>query len=217
MVSDIAGEPMCDKHTAYRWLDNEFAKRHNGVSISAPKAVRDTAARKAAAGIIPAPVVVVKKPSPKKKPRWGPEVIRIHQKRRQEWAARNKAMLKPVPFKAPVFVDPWEGMLPAPMPVFADPWFIPSEPKMAAYVKRWTGDDFYWSPEWRTLRVKVLDASSRRCVLCGDHPGNGAILHVDHIKPRSKYRHLELEKTNLQILCAACNFGKGNRYETDWR
>lgn len=42
-------------------------------------------------------------------------------------------------------------------------------------------------------------------------------MHVDHIKPRSKYPELELEFTNLQILCADCNLGKRNHDSIDWR
>ncbi|RYZ77711.1 MAG: hypothetical protein EOP05_00795 [Proteobacteria bacterium] len=42
-------------------------------------------------------------------------------------------------------------------------------------------------------------------------------MHVDHIKPRSKYPHLELEFSNLQVLCRQCNFGKSNKYEDDFR
>jgi 5-methylcytosine-specific restriction endonuclease McrA len=42
-------------------------------------------------------------------------------------------------------------------------------------------------------------------------------MHVDHIKPRSRFPHLELSLDNLQVLCAACNVGKGNRDEIDWR
>jgi 5-methylcytosine-specific restriction endonuclease McrA len=43
------------------------------------------------------------------------------------------------------------------------------------------------------------------------------VMHVDHIKPRSKYPHLALRESNLQVLCEACNLGKGNWDETDWR
>jgi 5-methylcytosine-specific restriction endonuclease McrA len=53
--------------------------------------------------------------------------------------------------------------------------------------------------------------------LCGTAPTPGKPLHVDHIKPRSKYPELEYEISNLQILCDDCNLGKGNRDEIDWR
>lgn len=76
---------------------------------------------------------------------------------------------------------------------------------------------FYSSREWRALRVKVLVEQGRKCCLCGRTPKDGIILHVDHIKPRSKYPELELKKSNLQILCEDCNMGKSNKYEEDWR
>ncbi len=45
----------------------------------------------------------------------------------------------------------------------------------------------------------------------------GIPLHVDHIKPRSKYPDLALDINNLQILCESCNLGKGAWDETDFR
>jgi len=44
-----------------------------------------------------------------------------------------------------------------------------------------------------------------------------ARLNVDHIRPRRYYPELALELGNLQVLCAACNQGKGNKDATDWR
>ena len=71
--------------------------------------------------------------------------------------------------------------------------------------------------EWTTLRYQVLQKFGRRCMCCGATPETGATLHVDHIKPRSKFPHLALDINNLQVLCAACNKGKGNWDETDFR
>ena len=56
-----------------------------------------------------------------------------------------------------------------------------------------------------------------RCQCCGNSPKTGAVLNVDHIKPRKKYPELALDINNLQILCEECNHGKGNWDETDWR
>jgi 5-methylcytosine-specific restriction endonuclease McrA len=75
-------------------------------------------------------------------------------------------------------------------------------------------ENFYLSEKWRGLRYQALKAQGRICALCRNPEG---IMHVDHIKPRSKYPELELEITNLQILCADCNLGKSNIDETDWR
>lgn len=76
---------------------------------------------------------------------------------------------------------------------------------------------FYDSPEWRKVRYQALVRSDGRCQCCGASSRDGVVLHVDHIKPRSKYRHLELCLSNLQVLCADCNLGKSNIDETDWR
>lgn len=71
---------------------------------------------------------------------------------------------------------------------------------------------FYGSEVWRDLRYRVLKAKGRICALCGVSSGP---MHVDHIKPRSKYPKLALEFDNLQVLCAACNLGKSNSDETN--
>lgn len=76
---------------------------------------------------------------------------------------------------------------------------------------------FYDSDEWRRLRYRALKASNGCCQCCGAAAVHGAPLHVDHIKPRSKFPELELEITNLQVLCRDCNLGKGAWDQTDWR
>lgn len=77
---------------------------------------------------------------------------------------------------------------------------------------------FYDSTEWYKLRYRVLQKYDASCMCCGQSPKrNKIVLHVDHIKPRSKYPSLELCFDNLQILCAACNLGKSNLDDTDWR
>jgi len=77
--------------------------------------------------------------------------------------------------------------------------------------------DFYRSDDWRQIRYQALKRYGRECVCCGAKPGNGIVLHVDHIKPRSKHPELELDLDNLQILCADCNLGKGNTDSIDYR
>ena len=79
-------------------------------------------------------------------------------------------------------------------------------------------DEFYSSREWRTLRVRVLEQYQCKCMMCGESPKvHGIVIHVDHIKPRSNYPELALTFSNLQLLCEACNLGKSNKYDTDWR
>ena len=72
--------------------------------------------------------------------------------------------------------------------------------------------------EWKQIRVRVLEKYECRCMMCGRNPrDHGVVIHVSHIKPRSKYPELSLDFDNLQILCDECNTGKSNKYETDWR
>ena len=80
-----------------------------------------------------------------------------------------------------------------------------------------TNNEFLESYAWRKLRLQVIEAYGRKCMCCGNTPENGAIIHVDHIKPRKKYPELALEFDNLQVLCHECNHGKGNWNETDFR
>ncbi len=79
------------------------------------------------------------------------------------------------------------------------------------------GDGFYTTPEWRRLRYSVLRASDGRCECCGARPSPSKPLHVDHIKPRSRFPELALVRSNLQVLCEDCNLGKGNSDTRDWR
>lgn len=76
---------------------------------------------------------------------------------------------------------------------------------------------FYRSGKWREVRYLALKRDGKRCACCGASSADGARLHVDHIVPRSKNRSLELELSNLQVLCEDCNLGKGNMDSVDHR
>lgn len=78
-------------------------------------------------------------------------------------------------------------------------------------------DSFYRTDAWRKVRYEALVLHGGRCQCCGRSPSDEIVLHVDHIKPRSRYPKLALEPSNLQVLCDDCNLGKGARDETDWR
>jgi 5-methylcytosine-specific restriction endonuclease McrA len=80
--------------------------------------------------------------------------------------------------------------------------------------KRKFKGSFYTSDEWLKLRYQALKKYGKTCMLCGEVKGP---VHVDHIKPRSKYPQLALDFDNLQILCVKCNLGKSNTDETDFR
>lgn len=78
-------------------------------------------------------------------------------------------------------------------------------------------DDFLQTFEWRKLRMVALKKYGAQCQCCGASPNTGAVMNVDHIKPRRIYPELALELSNLQVLCNACNHGKGSWDDTDWR
>ncbi len=80
-----------------------------------------------------------------------------------------------------------------------------------------SGDAFLGTYEWRVLRMKALKLHGARCQCCGATPATGAVMNVDHIKPRRIFPDLALDIDNLQVLCGACNHGKGNWDMTDWR
>lgn len=90
-------------------------------------------------------------------------------------------------------------------------------PRRVKKSKKKDRKDFYNSPEWRAVRYAALKLYGAMCQCCGATRKDGKIMHVDHIKPRSTHPHLELEITNLQVLCEDCNLGKSNRDSTDWR
>ena len=80
-----------------------------------------------------------------------------------------------------------------------------------------TTDAFLSTFQWRKVRMEALKKYGPRCQCCGATPATGAVMNVDHIKPRKKWPSLALDVNNLQILCHDCNHGKGNWDDTDWR
>ena len=48
-------------------------------------------------------------------------------------------------------------------------------------------------------------------------PDDGAKLHANRVKTRSKHPRLAIGLSNVRIHCTDCNVGKSNRNETDWR
>lgn len=76
---------------------------------------------------------------------------------------------------------------------------------------------FYESREWLAIRYEALRKSAGHCACCGARASQDNPLHVDHIKPRSKFPQLALSLNNLQVLCKRCNLGKSNVDDTDWR
>lgn len=83
----------------------------------------------------------------------------------------------------------------------------------ASFVK---SADFLSTKEWKRVRMDAIEKYSNVCMICGRRPPEISI-NVDHIVPRALDWKLALTVDNLQILCAECNEGKGNRYTTDYR
>lgn len=81
-------------------------------------------------------------------------------------------------------------------------------------LKRRKSDRFYNTRAWLKLRYESLKKYGRQCMLC---KATNGVMHVDHIKPRSRYPELALDPENLQVLCKACNLGKSDHSEDDWR
>lgn len=77
--------------------------------------------------------------------------------------------------------------------------------------------EFYASDRWKELRYQALKNCGAQCLCCGATRADGAVLHVDHIKPRYHYPELQWALENLQVLCSDCNLGKRAWDETDWR
>lgn len=101
------------------------------------------------------------------------------------------------------------------LPVTARPEPTPKKPKKTSKAKFHA---FYMDKPWRSLRYEALKVHGAKCQCCGGTPAStGKPMHVDHIKPRSKFPELELTLSNLQVLCEDCNMGKGGRDQTDWR
>jgi len=71
--------------------------------------------------------------------------------------------------------------------------------------------------KWKKLRKIVLHRYGCRCMRCGITPTLKSDVHVDHIKPKSKYPDLKYEITNLQVLCSECNIQKSNLDCSDYR
>lgn len=84
-------------------------------------------------------------------------------------------------------------------------------------VRKEPSDNFYLCRPWRELRYQALLNCGARCQCCGAKADDHVKLHVDHIKPRSRYPHLQLDINNLQVLCEDCNIGKGAWDSTDFR
>lgn len=77
--------------------------------------------------------------------------------------------------------------------------------------------NFYQRPEWLRIRYRILRKYGFKCMICNRGKEQGAVIHVDHIKPKAHFPELAFCEENLQVLCAECNLGKSDRYADDVR
>lgn len=136
---------------------------------------------------------------------------KLERKQRRKAKALQNELLQP-PALHPVAGTARKSSTPKTHPQGERVSHAPRPPKVSA-----DAPEFLQSYAWRQLRMKVLMHYGARCQCCGATPGDGAVMNVDHIKPRKTHPHLALEFNNLQILCGDCNAGKGNWSQTDWR
>lgn len=99
----------------------------------------------------------------------------------------------------------------------AEYWRSATRGKARKSVGRMPSKEFYASKKWKELRYIALEQSDGKCCLCGTPAGYGVILHVDHIKPRSRFPEHQYDLDNLQVVCSECNIGKSNYDDRDWR
>lgn len=80
----------------------------------------------------------------------------------------------------------------------------------AGRIRPYPKPDGLFAKRWARVRWQALKRDQFRCQACGAAAKQGATLHVDHIKPRSRFPELELELSNLQVLCEPCNLSKSD-------
>lgn len=88
---------------------------------------------------------------------------------------------------------------------------VPIRKKKNVVIDLWSKDN---ESKWQKLRYEAFRKYGRKCMVCKSTESR---LHVDHIKPKSKYPELVFDIDNLQILCQDCNYGKSHLHEDDWR
>jgi 5-methylcytosine-specific restriction endonuclease McrA len=69
---------------------------------------------------------------------------------------------------------------------------------------------FYSSPEWINIRARVIREEGDVCSECNKIIHKKEDVTVDHIRPRSRYPELALNRDNLHVLCRKCNSSKGS-------
>lgn len=66
------------------------------------------------------------------------------------------------------------------------------------------------SPTWLAFRYRILERDRFECTACGRARGDGATLHVHHIKSMWKHPELWFDPDNVTTLCLECHRGVHN-------
>lgn len=64
---------------------------------------------------------------------------------------------------------------------------------------------FYKTKDWHRIRTKALFAAHFKCAFCEKNVRGKGKSRVDHIIPRKEAPELELELSNLRVLCPSCD------------
>lgn len=190
-------------------IDDETAKRFEaGKSVLSKSAIKQRAKHEVAmlqamGREVPQQLMAVAHPP---QPQPGPKAIRRAERKNARKAAKVAALAAKL-----VKPKPLGKSLPA--VVHRPPPVGPRVPRCPDP----NSDEFLSSYAWRQVRMQALKKYGPVCMCCGASPATGAVVNVDHIKPRRLFPQLALDIDNLQILCGDCNHGKGNWDQTDWR
>lgn len=87
--------------------------------------------------------------------------------------------------------------------------FKPSKKQRKKGIEPFSGKD----KRWQALRARVFEVYGKCCMECR----STGVLHVDHIKPKSRYPELAYVFENMQVLCKDCNQRKSNKNCNDYR
>lgn len=77
--------------------------------------------------------------------------------------------------------------------------------------RRRARERFLRSPEWKAMRLVILERDGKVCACCG----SVSQIQIDHILPRSKFPELQLDADNLRVLCWPCNKAKNTKIITN--
>ncbi len=78
-----------------------------------------------------------------------------------------------------------------------------------------SGATFSWHQKDEEIRTKLKEMSNYHCAFCDDllFPKSGEIGEIEHFKPKTAYKELAFEWTNLYPICRRCNGTKNDKFD----